>query len=120
VTTLSLFDDQAALDRPAPPARLAQRVQPAQPDRPGRGGGLTLPVLALAALVASPAIWQCLVRHALPVQVMLERYVVIAVGCLLISEVARRLLRSGAPAEPAAEAAGTTDDPALALLATED
>lgn len=86
MTTLSLFDEPAAaLDtesvRDLPPA-----------PRPLRPGGLTLPVLAFAALVASPAIWQCLVRHALPMHVMLERYVAIAVGCLLVSEAVRRLL----------------------------
>jgi hypothetical protein len=59
---------------------------------PARPGGLTLPVLVLAAVVASPAIYQCLVSHTVPVQVMLERYVLIALGCLVVSEGVRRLL----------------------------
>ena len=92
MTTLSLFDE--------PPLSIdvlggqSVRELPAT-DRAVRAGGLTLPVLAFAALVASPAIWQCLVRHTVPMHVMLERYVVIALGCLLVSEVARRLLRPG-------------------------
>ena len=94
MTTLSLFDEpplsfdagddlDAETDRDLPAADQAML------------GGLTLPVLALAALVASPAIWQCLVRHTVPMHVMLERYVVIALGCLLVSEGVRRLLPSG-------------------------
>lgn len=86
--------------------------------RPGHAGGLTLTVLALAALVASPAIWQCLVRHELPLHVMLERYVLIAVGCLAVSEVARRLLpqpeAEAAPEIPAGELAVEADEPASA------
>lgn len=46
--------------------------------------------LALAALIASPALWQCLVRHDLPLEVMLERAVVVALGCVLLTEVVRR------------------------------
>lgn len=97
MTTLSLFDDTATLE----PVTVAPAAAPAAHspgDEAVRGGGLTLPVLAFAALVASPAIWQCLVRHDLPVHVMLERYVVIALGCLLVSEVARRLLPTPAAA----------------------
>lgn len=86
MTTLSLFD----------------RPEAARETRPARSsGGLTLPVLAFAALVASPAIWQCLVRHTVPMHVMLERYVVIALGCLLVSEGARRLMGSPTAADPA-------------------
>jgi hypothetical protein len=76
--------------------------------RPPRAGGLTLPVLAFAALVASPAIWQCLVRHELPTHVMLERYVLIAIGCLAVSEVARRLLPR--PAETSDVPSDATSD----------
>lgn len=108
MTTLSLFDEpplsfdadddhDAETVRDLPAAELAMRA-----------GGLTLPVLAFAALVASPAIWQCLVRHTVPMHVMLERYVVIALGCLLVSEATRRLLpsdRSETAAEMAAETA---------------
>jgi hypothetical protein len=120
MTTLSLFDEPERLDphavRDVPPT-----VRPVGP------GGLSLSVLGFAALVASPAIWQCLVRHAVPMHVMIERYVVIALGCLLVSEAARRLLRQATrePAPDAAEATDpleptVTDDPALALLAAEE
>jgi hypothetical protein len=78
--------DLPTADDAAPTTRSARSA------RSARQGGLTLPMLAFAALVASPALWGCLVRHELPVQVMLERYVLIAVGCLAVSEVVRRLL----------------------------
>src|SRR6478752_8383931 len=110
MTTLSLFDEpplsfdagddlDAETDRDLPAADQAML------------GGLTLPVLAFAALVASPAIWQCLVRHTVPMHVMLERYVVIAIGCLLVSEAARRLLRPGSE-EAAVEPLEAAPEPA--------
>ncbi|MDH2414609.1 hypothetical protein [Nocardioides sp. CER19] len=131
MTTLSLFDEPERLD-PHAVRDLPPTVRPVTP------GGLSLSVLAFAALVASPAIWQCLVRHTVPMHVMLERYVVIALGCLLVSEAARRLLRHAGAQEPAGGQAGeavdatVTDtlvmptapgapaDPALALLAAEE
>lgn len=117
MTTLSLFDEPEPLDPHA-----VRQLPPAM--RPVTPGGLSLSVLGLAALVASPAIWQCLVRHALPMHVMLERYVVIALGCLLVSEAARRLLRRAVAQEPADEATdpvpAAVADPALALLAAEE
>ena len=82
------------------PSVEGRAAQPRPSSAPPSAGGLTLPVLALAALVCSPAIWQCLVRHTVPMQVMLERYVLIALGCLLVSEVVRRLLWPPAPAIP--------------------
>jgi hypothetical protein len=102
MTTLTTFDDDGDLG--------ADRT--GDPTGPG---GLTLPVLALAALIASPAIWQCLVLHTVTTQVMLERYVVIALGCLLVSGGARRLLRptpATAPARPTAPADATPTDAA--------
>jgi hypothetical protein len=129
MTTLSLFGPDTFDDEPekTPVIAPAPVVPPA---RSARHGGLTLPVLAFAALVASPAIWQCLVRHELAVHVMLERYVLIALGCLLVSEVALRMMpQQAVPAEDhaaigpgagtASGAAGETGDPALALLADE-
>jgi len=92
-TTLDAFDGLGPLEPEQPRERRPSSV-PASP------GGLTLPVLALAAMVSSPAIWQCLVAHTVPLQVMLERYVLIALGCLLVSEVVRRLLWPPAPATP--------------------
>lgn len=103
MTTLSLFDEPDALD-PEPTAgapldpdtvRDLRELLPAI--RPVRSGGLALPVLAFATLVASPALWQGLVRHAVPMNVMLGRYAVIAVGCLLVAVVVRRLLRQAVP-----------------------
>jgi hypothetical protein len=128
MTTLSLFSPDTFDDEPE-----KTQVLPAAPvanARTVRPGGLTLPVLFFAALVASPAIWQCLVRHALPVHVMLERYVLIALGCLLVSEVALRLMprpaaavEDGAAAGPGAAGTpgtpGAPGDPALALLSDE-
>lgn len=70
--------------------------------RPGGTPGLA--ALGLAALVCSPAIWQCLVRQAMPFEVMLGRYVVVALACLLVAEAARRYL--GAVSRPA----GPADD----------
>ncbi|GAA1957553.1 hypothetical protein GCM10009798_16210 [Nocardioides panacihumi] len=99
MTTLSLFDE------PSLPLDAGD-----QDPHTARAGGLTLPVLAFAALVASPAIWQCLVRHTVPMHVMLERYVVIALGCLLVSEAARRLLRAD-PEETTAEVSEVTAEP---------
>lgn len=103
MTTLSLFDEPDALD-PEPTAgapldpdtvRDLRELLPAI--RPVRSGGLALPVLGFATLVASPALWQGLVRHAVPMNVMLGRYAVIAVGCLLVAAVVRQLLRQAAP-----------------------
>lgn len=99
----------------APMTRLP--LDPPDPSsRPARGGGLTLPVLAAATLIAAPAMWQCLVRHVMPVNVMLERYVVIALGCWLLSEAARRWFGPGAgdaahPSADAATAAGPATEP---------
>jgi hypothetical protein len=95
MTTLGTFADRAAAFDPG------QGRDAAPTPGPGWPGGLTLPVLALAALVSSPAIWQCLVRHTVPMHVMLERYVLIALGCLLVSEAVRRLLWPAVPATPA-------------------
>jgi hypothetical protein len=141
MTTMSMYDGPATQRLDPDAVRHVPRAA-----RPTGAGGLTLPVLALAALVSSPAIYQCLVRHAIPTHVMLERYVLIALGCLLVSEVGRRFLRAdeapegpgsadlaaaGEPADalfppatpsplPGAPAAPADDvDPALALLAAE-
>src|SRR3954467_4144528 len=108
MTTMSLGPGTTA----APERSAADASQEPLADHP-LPGGLTLPVLALAALVCSPAIWQCLVRHALPLHVMLERYVVVALGCLLVSEAARRLLR------PPADEAPAGGDPDRAAAAAE-
>lgn len=112
MTTLNAFEEQASAE--------AERTQDRTPDTaPALSGGLTLPVLALAALVASPAIYQCLVTHTVPMQVMLQRYVLIALGCLLVSEVVRRMIRPSTPAVPptpstgAATTADAAGDPAL-------
>jgi hypothetical protein len=106
MTTLTDFESHAAAE-PERPRDTASTAGPAWP------GGITLPVLALAALVCSPAIWQCLVSHTVPMQVMLERYVLVVLGCLLVSEVVRRLLWPPAPPAPT-----TPTTPAGAAAAT--
>lgn len=70
--------------------------------------------LALAALIASPALWQCLVRHDLPLDVMLERAVVVVLGCVLLTEVVRRW------APPAIDPGVGAQDPSAGPAAAEE
>jgi len=53
---------------------------------PNRASGVTPEVLVVATVLALPAFWTSIVLHELPAHVLLERYVIVLFGVLLISE----------------------------------
>lgn len=67
-----------------------------------RPGGISIPTLIIATLIASPAIFQFAVRHSISVSTMLQRWVVITLGCWLLWEVLRRVLAWAQAAQTAA------------------
>ncbi|WP_300682384.1 hypothetical protein [Nocardioides sp.] len=93
---------RAAMD----PDMLRDRDTFAQALRPG---GITVTLLSVSTLVSSPAIYQCLVRGSISATTMLVRWVLITLGCWLVSEVARRYVvtarRSAQDTQDAAAAA---------------
>jgi len=54
--------------------------------QPTRASGLTPEVLVVSTVLALPAFWTSIVLHELPAHVLLERYVIVVLGVLLISE----------------------------------
>ncbi len=53
---------------------------------PARGGGVTPEVLFVGALLAFPALYSGIVQGDIPLYLMLERYVIIVFGVLMISQ----------------------------------
>lgn len=124
---LSLLDDESyddrrsaassSLSRDATPAPAASQRTPMDPDVVRdrerislalKPGGISVALLIFSTVIASPAIFQCVVRQAISVTTMMERWVVITVGCWIITELVRRLL----PRFLAAQAAKNADESA--------
>ncbi len=72
---------------PLDPGVLRDRATLARALKPG---GISVPMLIVATAMSSPALIQGLVRHSIAFNVMLERWVVITLGCWAISEGVRR------------------------------
>lgn len=67
-------------------------------------------VLAVAALVASPALWSSLVEGVMPLDVALTRYLVATAACWVALSLASELIwPSGAAASPATDAVEPED-----------
>lgn len=64
--------------------------------------GLSPEVLTVSSLLSMPAVWNAVVQRALPINVLLERYLVVLLTCALVAELVRRLGEGGAlgPASP--------------------
>lgn len=59
------------------------------------GGGLTPEVLLFAALLVLPALWHCVVDGDLAFYVAIERYLLVAVGCAVVSSLVHGYSESG-------------------------
>ncbi|CAM3339099.1 hypothetical protein NODU109028_12500 [Nocardioides dubius] len=68
------------------------------------------PVLALAALIVSPALWHGMVGGDLPLDVALSRYLLAVVGCWLALEVFVQFLPAPATARERADGDATVID----------
>jgi len=81
-------------------------------ERPAPRSGLTPEVLLVAGLLSMPALWTSVILGELPIELMLERYVIMVFGVLMIAEplawmnAAGRVVPQGAPAKPFKPTAG--------------
>jgi hypothetical protein len=73
----------------------AAPLQPEQHDQPSLAG-FTPEVLTVSMLLSMPALWTALVERELPVDVLLERFLIVLLTCALLAELVRRLGEGGA------------------------
>jgi len=66
--------------------------------------GLTTEVVTVSALLSMPAVWTSVVDRALPLDVLLERFMIVLLTCALLAELVRRLGEGGALSRALAEA----------------
>lgn len=66
------------------------------PPPPARLGGLSPEVLLFAGLLVLPALWHSVVDGDLALVVVLERYLVIVVGCAIVASLLQRYSESAA------------------------
>lgn len=78
--------------------------------------GATTEIVTVSALLSMPAVWTSLVDRALPIDVLLERFMIVLLTCALLAELIRRLGDGGALSRALAEATPTTP---IATPATE-
>jgi len=77
--------------------------------------GMTTEVVTVSVLLSMPAVWTTVVDRALPVDVLLERFMIVLLSCALLAWLVRRLGEGGvlsrstsdnAPADTPATTAG--------------
>lgn len=66
--------------------------------------GATTEILTVSALLSMPAVWTTVVERTLPVDVLLERFMIVLFTCALLAELVRRLGEGGALSRAMAEA----------------
>lgn len=69
---------------------------PAVNQTPAAAAGLTPEVFTVSGLLSMPAVWTAVVERALPVNVLLERFLIVLLTCTLVAELVRRLGEGGA------------------------
>jgi len=72
--------------------------------RAAKSGGITVPLLIVSTLVSSPALYQFLVKHSITISTMLERWVLITLGCWLVAEAAQFYMSRAEHKTPSAAA----------------
>lgn len=77
---------------------------PAVHQTPAAAAGLTPEVFTVSGLLSMPAVWTAVVERALPVNVLLERFLIVLLTCTLVAELVRRLGEGGALGPGAAHA----------------
>lgn len=79
--------------------------------------GATTEIVTVSALLSMPAVWTSLVDRTLPIDVLLERFMIVLLTCALLAELIRRLGEGGALSHALAETAEATK-PARATAPT--
>ncbi|UDY24042.1 hypothetical protein [Nocardioides sp. Kera G14] len=74
-----------------------------------RPGGVSVPLLIVATLVASPAVIQCL-HHSITFTTLMERWVAITLGCWAISEGVRRYVARAQKQNETSDPSTVTDE----------
>ena len=75
----------------------------ALPDEQPHIGPLTPEVALFSLLLMAPALWNYLVLHALPLSLLVQRYLVVVLGCSIVATLLRSYADTAPPAARATE-----------------